>query len=472
MREILIAIGEDPDRDGLLRTPRRVAEMYARDLRRSARRPGAPSRRDVRSEPRRDGHGARHPALLVVRTPPRRRSTGTRTLRTSPDDDGRITGLSKLARLVDGFAKRPAGAGTAHDADRRRDRRRAPAEWRVRDDRGRAPVHVDARGAQAGHADGHFGRSRAVQGQSGQPAPKSCRFSGRPSAAVRRPSANLGLVPPVSSTSSHVADLPRRALMGVVNVTPDSFSDGGALPRRAGRDRARPRARARPARRSSTSAASRPGPAPSPVAAAEELRRVLPVVRGARRDDRVCPLSIDTTKAVVARGRARCRRARWSTTSPAEPPIPRCCRSSRVRARRFVVMHMRGTRADDAARDALRRRRTRDVGDRVAARVDGGARRGRRSARDPRRSRHRIREDAEHNLALLRALPEIAHASVCRCSSARRASRSSARMLGDTERRPRRRHARDDGLVLRARRRGRACARRRGVRDARSRCST
>ena len=29
VREILLAIGEDPDRDGLLRTPARVAEMYA-----------------------------------------------------------------------------------------------------------------------------------------------------------------------------------------------------------------------------------------------------------------------------------------------------------------------------------------------------------------------------------------------------------------------------------------------------------
>ncbi len=29
VREILLAIGEDPERDGLLRTPRRVAELYA-----------------------------------------------------------------------------------------------------------------------------------------------------------------------------------------------------------------------------------------------------------------------------------------------------------------------------------------------------------------------------------------------------------------------------------------------------------
>ena len=76
--------------------------------------------------------------------------------------------------------------------------------------------------------------------------------------------------------------------MGVVNVTPDSFSDGGRYldpdaaiahgldAGRGGRGRA------------STSAASRPGPAPTPVDADEELRRVLPVVRGARRADRRC----------------------------------------------------------------------------------------------------------------------------------------------------------------------------------------
>ena len=40
-----------------------------------------------------------------------------------PGDDGRITGLSKIARLVDGFAEAAAGAGAAHDADRRRARR-------------------------------------------------------------------------------------------------------------------------------------------------------------------------------------------------------------------------------------------------------------------------------------------------------------------------------------------------------------
>ena len=39
-----------------------------------------------------------------------------------PGDDGRITGLSKLARLVDGYAQRLAGAGAADHPDRRRDR--------------------------------------------------------------------------------------------------------------------------------------------------------------------------------------------------------------------------------------------------------------------------------------------------------------------------------------------------------------
>lgn len=91
----------------------------------------------------------------------------------------------------------------------------------------------------------------------------------------------------------------RTLIMGVLNVTPDSFSDGGRYfdPLRAighgvelvrqgadwidvGGESTRPRAQ--------------------PVPPEEELRRVLPVVRGLRRKLRDVPISIDTTKAEVA----------------------------------------------------------------------------------------------------------------------------------------------------------------------------
>ena len=80
--------------------------------------------------------------------------------------------------------------------------------------------------------------------------------------------------------------MPRRAVMGVVNVTPDSFSDGGRFlePDAAiAHGLALARRRRRGARRR---AASRPGPAPTPVDAAEELRRVVPVVRALAGDAR------------------------------------------------------------------------------------------------------------------------------------------------------------------------------------------
>jgi dihydropteroate synthase len=92
---------------------------------------------------------------------------------------------------------------------------------------------------------------------------------------------------------------PRTLVMGILNVTPDSFADGGLRfdPERAIAD----------GRRMIDDGAdivdvggesTRPGAAP--VSAEDELRRVLPVVRGLAARGRV-PISIDTYKAVVAR---------------------------------------------------------------------------------------------------------------------------------------------------------------------------
>ena len=90
---------------------------------------------------------------------------------------------------------------------------------------------------------------------------------------------------------------PRPSVMGVVNVTPDSFSDGGVhlRPERGGRRGAR--GCSTTARRSSTSAASRRGPASGGVSVDEELRRVVPVLEALAGE----PVSIDTSKAEVAR---------------------------------------------------------------------------------------------------------------------------------------------------------------------------
>jgi GTP cyclohydrolase IA len=106
VREILIAIGEDPDRDGLKRTPKRVASMYEEIA-------GGlyddPARHLVVT------FEADHDEMVMVRDIPLFSICehhlvpfhGKAHVAYIPGDDGRITGLSKLARLVDGFAKRP-----------------------------------------------------------------------------------------------------------------------------------------------------------------------------------------------------------------------------------------------------------------------------------------------------------------------------------------------------------------------------
>jgi len=95
-------------------------------------------------------------------------------------------------------------------------------------------------------------------------------------------------------------DLSQRGLiMGIVNVTPDSFSDGGRF---ADPGRAVEHALGLEAQGAGIldigGESTRPGAEPVPEA--EELRRVLPVLRGLRGQSRAL-ISIDTMKASVAR---------------------------------------------------------------------------------------------------------------------------------------------------------------------------
>lgn len=87
--------------------------------------------------------------------------------------------------------------------------------------------------------------------------------------------------------------------MGIVNATPDSFSDGGqfAAPERAIEQGLRLAAAGADLLDIGGESTR---PYSSPVAEDEELRRVLPVVRGLVRQTRT-PLSIDTSKAAVAK---------------------------------------------------------------------------------------------------------------------------------------------------------------------------
>ncbi len=105
IRELLAAIGEDPTRAGLRETPRRVADMYAELFEGFDTDPGA--HLEVTFE---EGHDE----MVMVRdisftslcehhlVP----FTGLAHVAYLPGAEGRITGLSKMARLVEGYARR------------------------------------------------------------------------------------------------------------------------------------------------------------------------------------------------------------------------------------------------------------------------------------------------------------------------------------------------------------------------------
>jgi GTP cyclohydrolase I len=106
VRELLLALGEDPERDGLKETPARVARSYAEIFAGMRQKPG-----DVLTTTFEIGHSE----LILVRDIEVYSTCehhlvpfhGVAHLGYIPGDDGRVTGLSKLARLVDVYARRP-----------------------------------------------------------------------------------------------------------------------------------------------------------------------------------------------------------------------------------------------------------------------------------------------------------------------------------------------------------------------------
>jgi len=106
VREILLALGEDPERDGLVGTPARVARMYAEQFAGLRQRPEEVLTTVFDSE---------HDEIVLVRdievysmcehhlVP----FFGKAHIGYIPNDKGEITGLSKLARLADVYARRP-----------------------------------------------------------------------------------------------------------------------------------------------------------------------------------------------------------------------------------------------------------------------------------------------------------------------------------------------------------------------------
>ena len=106
VREILLAIGEDPDRDGLVETPARVARMYEEIFGGMRQNP---------AEFLKTTFEADHDEMVLVRDITMYSACehhllpwiGKAHVAYIPNDDGRVTGLSKLARLVDAYAKRP-----------------------------------------------------------------------------------------------------------------------------------------------------------------------------------------------------------------------------------------------------------------------------------------------------------------------------------------------------------------------------
>lgn len=134
---------------------------------------------------------------------------------------------------------------------------------------------------------------------------------------------------------------PRSLIMGILNVTPDSFSDGG---RYAKVDDAVARALELAAQGADVldigPESTRPGA--TPVAPDEQIRRVIPVIERARKKGLTLPISIDTRSAQVAAAALDAGADIVNDVSAArhDRDMPKLLAQRRVP---FVIMHMQGT---------------------------------------------------------------------------------------------------------------------------------
>ena len=192
-------------------------------------------------------------------------------------------------------------------------------------------------------------------------------------------------------------------IMGVVNTTPDSFSDGGRFTNEAaavshGGRLAQHGAGVLDVGGEST----RPGAEPVPEA--EELARVVPVIRALARTVAV-PVSVDTRKPAVARAAVAAGAAIWNDVTALTEASDSLDTAAEL-ACQVVLMHMRGE---------PRTMQTAPVYEDVVSEVEGWLLQRADAAVAAGVDRGRIMLDpglgfgktAEHNLRLMRALPRL-----------------------------------------------------------------
>jgi dihydropteroate synthase len=133
--------------------------------------------------------------------------------------------------------------------------------------------------------------------------------------------------------------LPRPRLMGIVNVTPDSFSDGGRFLDVEAAVTHASRLIAEGADVLDIGGEStRPGAAP--VDAAEEIARIAPVIEAIRRESQI-PISIDTMKSAVARAAVTAGATMWNDVT-ALGFAPDSLAAAAELGCEVVLMHMQG----------------------------------------------------------------------------------------------------------------------------------